>query len=167
MLLALDEKDQIRLNLDALKKFPHYKFVFPGTKSSDQKFIAFVEQSLPLEELINAADFVIALPEYRIIADCIANSSPLLFTIPEGTPVHAPLLDAAHNHCTSVFLNNEDFFQGNWREALLYLEDSPALDQNIRLDGAAVAARKIDDFLKSTTLHSSRRNVSAANPRKE
>ncbi|KAA3653678.1 MAG: hypothetical protein DWQ10_18235, partial [Calditrichaeota bacterium] len=119
------------------------------------------------EELVHAADFVVAMPEYHIVIDCITHRKPLIFTNRSDFPEEKNLVAGLYKYGNCVLLQEDDFFGGNWKEAFEFLAASPVPEDELDVEGAQFAAKKIDQLLRASQCQSSRRKVSAASPRNE
>ncbi|KAA3619975.1 MAG: hypothetical protein DWQ05_04415 [Calditrichaeota bacterium] len=167
VLVALRQADRARLNLNKLASMKNVSFVFSGEVESYSNFRTVAEDELPFAELINAVDFVVSKPGFGIVADCIAHNKPLLYTDRADFSECKVLMDGLQAYSNSVFISNDDFWAGNWQEALAYLHDMPWPDRTLAVNGDFIAAENIDEFLQRGMAQSSLRKVSAASPRSE
>lgn len=99
------------------------------------------------QDLVGSVDAVITKPGYGIIADCIANQAPMLYTARGRFAEYDVLVRETPRFLRCRYLSMEDFLAGRWRQGLDALVSSPAPPETIRTDGAAVVARLILDRL--------------------
>jgi hypothetical protein len=95
------------------------------------------------QDLLAACDVVMMKPGYGTVADCMANSVPMIYTSRVGFGEEAVLVDAMERCGRAVALPAEALFAGVIRPAI---ERALALETPwapMRLDGAAVIARRI------------------------
>ena len=99
------------------------------------------------EDLVGSVDAVITKPGYGIIADCIANKTPMLYTARGRFAEYEVLVRETPRFLRCRYLSMEDFLAGRWRQGLDALVGSPAPPEELRTDGAPVVARLILDRL--------------------
>ncbi len=167
VLIALREEDRKQLDLQHIAQIRDKHFIFSGAIERQPNFHSIDGDSLSFEDLINAVDFVVSKPGYGVVSDCIANTTPLLYTDRTDFRECDVLIAGLQAFSNSYFLEQKDFYGGNWRHAFEVLHETPWPDQQLVTDGDRVAAQKINDFLKDRPLHLSRRKISAARPRSE
>lgn len=92
------------------------------------------------EDIVAASDAVLTKPGYGIVADCLANRVPVIYTSRGEFPEYEALVEGLHAYGHAVYISHDDLFSGNWQPSLeAALGQTPAW-KPIRLDGAAVAA---------------------------
>lgn len=104
---------------------------------------------LPLsyEDVVAAVDGVITKPGYGIVADCLAHSTPIIYTDRGFFPEYDILVHEMAKQLTAVYLPSEDLYGGNWRSAIEELEKQPRAVASLPCNGAEVCARIIFDFI--------------------
>ncbi len=107
------------------------------------------EDRLPFVEVLNACDAVLSKPGYSIVAEAIANRTPLLY-VPRCHFVEDPvLIQGLNDYAVCEELSHAAFYAGDWQEALERLFNKPPVWPLIRCDGAAVVAERIVDGRKA------------------
>ncbi len=101
---------------------------------------AFVSSAFRYEDLVAAADVVVTKPGYRIISECVAANTAMLYTSRGQFREYDLLVRELPRYLRARFIAHDDLFAGRWRAALDALAAQPAAPETIRLDGAAVAA---------------------------
>jgi hypothetical protein len=95
------------------------------------------------EDLIRAADVVVAKPGYGIVSDAIANDAALLYTSRGHFVEYEVLVKEMPRYLRSQFIDQKDLLAGNWAPALERLLSLPKPATKPALDGARVAAAEI------------------------
>lgn len=99
------------------------------------------------EDLVAACDAVMTKPGYGIVADCIANGSPMIYTDRGRFAEYPCLVEGIRAALPNAFLSNEDLRGGRWDaaldEVLSRTRPAPLPD----CDGASVAADALGEFL--------------------
>jgi L-arabinokinase len=95
------------------------------------------------EDLVGACDAVMSKPGYGIVAECIANRTPLVYTSRGRFAEYPCLVDGIEKHLPHAFLTNDDLHAGRWAEALDRVLHRPRRVPSIAIDGAHVAARAL------------------------
>lgn len=92
------------------------------------------------EDLVGAADAVLTKPGYGIVAECVANRTPMIYT-PRGRFAEYPYLVAGiRRHLAHAEIGNDDLLAGRWAPALQQAWSSRALEPDVAVDGADAAA---------------------------
>ena len=76
-------------------------------------------------DAVAAVDGVITKPGYGIVSDCLANSTPIIYTERGIFPEYQVLVDEIEKNLTAVYLNPVDFYDGNWVNAIERICSSP------------------------------------------
>jgi len=102
---------------------------------------------LRYEDLVGAADAVVTKPGYGIVAECIANRTPIVYTPRVRFAEYACLVAGIRAHLAHAEIGNADLLAGRWRTALdtVWAQRMPA--PAVRVDGADVAADALLDCL--------------------
>jgi len=102
------------------------------------------------EDLLAASDAVLTKPGYGIVADCIANRVPMVYTS-RGRFAEYPILVAAiEAHLRSAYLSSDDLLAGRWERALDRVWSQTQSDTEVDASGARAAARilcELDSYL--------------------
>src|SRR5262249_47146461 len=92
------------------------------------------------EDLIAACDAVLTKPGYGIVADCLANGTPLIYTPRGQFAEYAVLVSGIEAHLPHAFISNADLYAGRWAAALEAGLAQPRRQVDIDANGAPVAA---------------------------
>lgn len=104
---------------------------------------------LPLsyEDVVAAVDGVITKPGYGIVADCLAHSTPIIYTDRGFFPEYDILVQEMSKELTTVYLSSEDLYAGRWKAAISELESKPRSESTIPCNGAEVCTDVILSYL--------------------
>jgi hypothetical protein len=97
-------------------------------------------------DVVAAADVVVTKPGYGIVTDAIAGRTRIVYTERGDFPEYPILVAEMPRYLPAVHASNAEVRAGRLGEAIRAVLDQPFPDPP-RLDGAAVAARRILDFL--------------------
>jgi hypothetical protein len=103
--------------------------------------------ALRYEDIVAAVDVVVSKPGYGIVSECVANGTPLLYTSRGRFAEYDVMLAEMPQMLRCRYIPREDLLAGRWRdgvEALLAQDEPP---ERPRVDGAAMAARAIQQLL--------------------
>jgi L-arabinokinase len=95
------------------------------------------------EDLVAACDAVMSKPGYGIVAECIANRTPLVYTWRGRFAEYPRLVEGIRAHLPNAFLSNEDLHAGRWQEALEQVLGQPRREPAIAIDGAGAVAAEL------------------------
>jgi L-arabinokinase len=102
---------------------------------------------LRYEDLVGAADAVLTKPGYGIVAECIANRTPIVYT-PRGRFAEYPVLvDGIRRHLAYAEIGNDDLLAGRWVESLEQAWSCVAPEPLVAVNGAQVAAAALSELL--------------------
>lgn len=116
---------------EAVKRLPYVHGL------SEQTLAA---SSARYEDLVAASDAVITKPGFGILGECIASSTPMLYTSRGDFREYDVLVNAMPQYLRSRFISQDDLFSGRWHNALTQLLAQPAPPDTLAPDGADVAA---------------------------
>lgn len=98
---------------------------------------------LSYADAVAAMDGVITKPGYGIVADCMANRTPVIYT-DRGVFAEYPILvEEIEQKLAGVYLSSQDLYAGRWESAIRRLESRSARLRQVRSDGAKVCAELI------------------------
>lgn len=100
------------------------------------------------EDLVGAADAVITKPGYGIVAECIANRTPIVYTPRGRFAEYDVLVDGIAAHLAHAVLAADDLRGGRWGAALEQAWARP-MPPPVASDGAAVVAELLDRFCQA------------------
>jgi L-arabinokinase len=99
------------------------------------------------EDLVGACDAVMTKPGYGIVAECIANRTPLVYTARGRFAEYDCLVAGIEAHLPNAFISNQDLRAGYWAAALEAVFAQPRRAATMRTDGAEVAAEVLAAML--------------------
>jgi hypothetical protein len=102
------------------------------------------------EDLVAACDAVMTKPGYGIVAECIANGTPIIYTSRGRFAEYACLVEGIEAHLPHAFISNEDLFAGRWMPALESILAQARLQPSVDTNGAAVAAEVLLEYLNGS-----------------
>ena len=92
------------------------------------------------EDLVGACDAVVTKPGYGIVAECIANATPLVYTARGRFAEYPCLVEGIEAHLPNAFISNADLQSGRLAPALASVFAQPRREATIAIDGGQVAA---------------------------
>ena len=103
--------------------------------------------ALRYEDIVAAVDVVVSKPGYGIVSECVANGTPLLYTSRGRFAEYDVMLAEMPRMLRCRYIPQEDLLAGRWRDGVeaLLAQDEPL--ERPRVDGAAMAARAIQQLL--------------------
>jgi L-arabinokinase len=102
---------------------------------------------LRYEDLVGAADVVMTKPGYGIVAECIANGTPMLYTPRGRFAEYDRLVPGIEAYLPHAVLDNDDLYAGRWTDALERVLAQPRPDATADVSGARTAADVLGEFL--------------------
>jgi hypothetical protein len=90
---------------------------------------------------------VMTKPGYGIVADCIANGTPMLYTERGRFAEYDCLVDGIKAHLPNAFISAADLQAGRWAPALDQVLAQARRVPAIPIDGADVAAKVLSSCL--------------------
>ncbi len=144
VLVALRKADLDMIDLQQLAKLTDYIFIFLHPVPHSPIFHSIAPNAFAFPNLVAASDVVATKPGYGIVAECLTNDTPMLYTSREGFLEYDVLAQGIEELKLGILLPPEDFFAGNWGELInRILENCPGDWSDHPVDGAEVAARII------------------------
>jgi hypothetical protein len=108
---------------------------------------AFRGSGFRYEDLVAAVDVVVTKPGYGIIAECIANERPMLYTSRGAFREYDLLVAEMRRYLRSSFITGEDLHAGRWRQALETAAAQPPARESMPTNGAQVAADAVLELI--------------------
>jgi len=99
------------------------------------------------EDLVGASDAVISKPGYGIVAECITNGTPIVYTARGRFAEYPCLVAGIEAHLPNAFISNDDLYAGRWAAALEHVFAQGRREPAIETDGADVAAQALLSFV--------------------
>lgn len=139
-----------RIDFNALNKLKDYFFLsfskIPLKNPENIKVLP--PRFIDHHHLLKVCDIVISKPGYGIVAECIANKKPLLYTSRGDFAEYPILTKGMKRYIPSLFIPRKDFHSGEWGS---YLNDillsQKKKREEMKCSGAKEAAKKILKFL--------------------
>lgn len=116
-----------------------------GCRRLDQS--ALTRAGLRYEDLVGAVDALIGKPGYGIVAECIANRTPMLYTPRGRFAEYECLVDGIRAHLAHAELSNADLYAGRWADALERVWSQAIPTPTIGIDGASVVSAVLDAMI--------------------
>jgi hypothetical protein len=110
---------------------------------------AIYDGRLRYEDLVRAVDVVVTKPGFGIVAECLANGTPVLYTSRGPFREYEVMVSEMPRFLRCEFLDIESLLAGHWREALDRLQRRPPPPEHPATNGAEVVAEMIRDRLMS------------------
>jgi L-arabinokinase len=95
------------------------------------------------EDIVAAADVVVSKPGYGIVSECAAHRTPLLYTSRGRFAEYDVMVTEMPKMVRCRYITQEDLMAGNWTESVTALMAQSDFPDDVRVDGAGVAAEKI------------------------
>jgi UDP:flavonoid glycosyltransferase YjiC (YdhE family) len=99
------------------------------------------------EDLVGACDAVMTKPGYGIVAECIANATPVVYTARGRFAEYPVLVEAIRAHLPNAFLAGADVRAGRWEKALEAVFSQPRRSPEVDTGGAEEAAEMLLDLI--------------------
>lgn len=107
----------------------------------------FIDTGFRYEDLVAAVDAVVSKPGFGIIAECIAAGTPLLYTSRGVFREYDLLVSEMPRFLRCQYIDQPALFAGTWSRALASLIGQPPAPEQMRTDGAHVAAAELSRVL--------------------
>jgi len=106
-------------DFENVKNFGDYFFVATFMlKTSFDNLLCLPGHDLIHEDLVAASDAVITKPGYGIVAECLINRTPILYTSRGDFTEYEELVKGLKRYANSLFIPNGDFLSGRWGDYL-------------------------------------------------
>ena len=142
------------LDLRALGDLREHTFVLTPPLSScvhepPGNVVCLGEPPADYVSLLAACDVVVTKPGYGIVADCLANHTPVLFTSRGPFREYAVLAEALAKLARARYIPRDDLISGNLGPHLEALEAEPNTWTDMPINGADVVADRILERLSA------------------
>ncbi len=126
-----------------------------------KNFRAVDRERMPFADVVASVDAVISKPGFGIVSECIVNRKPLIYADRSDFLEYAPLETGVRKYVKHVHIPAEQLYRGELRASLDALKQAPEPAHELDAGGAAIAARRITDFLPAVkkTSRSPRRGL--------
>ena len=145
VLLSFGGFDLGRLDLDGLARWPDYRFVLtsaPAGTKLPANVLCLDHSRVDYLALTAASDVVVTKPGYGIVADCLANQVPVLYTDRGPFREYSVLAEALERFGHARYVPQQDVRRGWLGPHLDALLARPGGWAPVPLDGAAVVAER-------------------------
>jgi hypothetical protein len=150
--LGLIGFSRLDLEEEAIRKIARYSrdYLFLTKDPLNWKSPVFrrVEVGVPFAELVCAADFVITKPGYGMVADCLSQGTPMIYSDRGEFPEYPILVEGIKSNLACCFMPSQDLYSGHWGPYLENIVNQPRRQPKVRVDGARVAAHRIFDWIE-------------------
>jgi len=147
VLLAFRTNDLKEVDFEKIESLQGFEFITLGLSKTYENCIDIPANFIRFPNLLDACDAAISKPGYGLVAEIIANQTPLLYTSRTDFVEYEVLVQGLKEFAVAKELPREDFFAGNWQEHLEALLQKPANWKQIELNGAEIAAVIISTIL--------------------
>jgi hypothetical protein len=96
------------------------------------------------QDLVAAADVVVSKPGYGIVSECVANRTALLYTSRGRFVEYDLFVEEMPRVLRCRYISQEDLLAGRWADGVDALLAQPPPPEKPRIDGAEVAAARLD-----------------------
>jgi UDP:flavonoid glycosyltransferase YjiC (YdhE family) len=155
VLLSFGGIDVSRLDLAALGRWERYVFLTPSsTTGSDlpPNVRPLPRAGVDYAALVAVCDAVVTKPGYGIVADCLANRAPVLYTDRGSFREYPVLADALERLGPARYVPSADVRRGWLGPHLDALLAQPRRWQPLRLDGAHTIADELARFVRDRSI---------------
>ena len=147
VLLGLRMSDLIDVDWRRVEALQDITFVAVSRDVTLQNCIHLQEADVQFVDVLNACDAVLSKPGYSMVAEVLANRTPIVY-VPRKDFVEDPvLINGLKDFGVCEELSQQDFYAGQWQETFLKLFTKPPTWQPIRTDGADMIAARILDSI--------------------
>lgn len=139
-----------QIDFNSLTKLKNYFFLsFSNTPLKNPKNIKVLPpRFIDHHHLLKVCDIVVSKPGYGIVAECIVNKKPLLYTSRGDFAEYSILTKGMKRYIPNLFIPRDDFHSGQWDSYLNnILENQKRKREEMKCCGAGEAAKKILRFL--------------------
>ena len=146
-LVAFRANDLKGVDMNALQSLHDFMFVTLGLWKEYENCINLPADAMHFYDLLNACDVVISKPGYGLVAEVVANRTPVLYTSRDDFAEYEVLVKGLKEFAVCRFLSRDNFLSGNWAESLGALLNQPVHWKPVDLDGADSAANEVLNLL--------------------
>jgi L-arabinokinase len=148
VLIALRQDDLKLIDLNRLKQFKNFTFLFFNKDYAiHENFLQIPQDFIPFQEIVQTADIVVSKLGYGIVSECFANQTPLLFTNRFDFREYEVLKKGLTEQGRGLYVPLADFLAGNWESYIQEMLNYPVINSSIPINGAEVVVKTIREFL--------------------
>jgi hypothetical protein len=151
VLLSFGGIEVSRLDLAALGRWERYVFLTPSSTTASNlppNVRQLPRAGVDYAALVAACDAVVTKPGYGIVADCLANRAPVLYTDRGPFREYPVLADALERLGPARYVPSPDIRRGWVGPHLDALLSEPRSWQPLRLNGASAIADELARFVR-------------------
>jgi L-arabinokinase len=134
--------------LDGLAQLTGWVFLAEPVLADGHPQLRPLPPGVAYPDLVNAADVVITKPGYGIVAECLAHSTPVIYTSRGNFREEALLVAGLQRYGRAVAIDNQQLRRGDFKKALEMLLLLPQPAEALATNGAEVAADHLAGLLK-------------------
>ncbi len=143
----LDLQDQAIRKITQM--FPGYQFLIKYPLNWKSPVFRRVEEAeASFIDLVCAVDFVITKPGYGMVADCLAQGTPMIYSDRGEFSEYPILVEGIKRYLSCCYMPKEALYSGDWEPYLQTICRQPRPQPNLRIDGAQVAAQQIVEWME-------------------
>lgn len=142
---TLEWGEEALRNVDEIEGYEF--FTVRPLEWAGRKIHAIDREVIPFSDVVASVDAVLSKPGYGILSDCLANRKPLVYAERTDFGEYSILEAAIRRYLRHVHIPAERLYRGELSEALRSIEESPEPRETLPLGGAAIAARRLLEFL--------------------
>ncbi|NLP12673.1 hypothetical protein GX408_19900 [bacterium] len=148
ILLGLRQADISHVPAAALTQLTDWHFITTSPALQAGTITCIPEGRLPFQDMVRGCDVILSKPGYSMVAEVIANQTPLVYVTRNDFCEDPILRQALNRYAVCEEMSMEDFNAGHWQEALQKIAAKPALWPFIANHGAETAAERILEYVK-------------------
>ena len=105
---------------EKLETLEEFHFLSFSKEHDDFKNMSWIDSTLwHHQDLVKSVDAVVTKPGYGIVAECMANQTPMVYADRDHFLEYAKLVEGIKEWKGGVFLNRSNLLNGDWESALL------------------------------------------------
>ena len=136
--------------LDNVESLTDYEFFTVLPLAWQRKNIHTIDRvRVPFADVLASVDGVVSKPGFGIVSECVVNRKPLLYIDRPDFPECRILVEAIQKYLKQQEIPSVCLYRGELGDSLESLWDQPEPVMTMANGGAAIAARRIADFLFS------------------
>jgi L-arabinokinase len=136
--------------LDNVESLTDYEFFTVRPLAWHRKNIHTIDRvQIPFADVLASVDGVVSKPGFGIVSECVVNRKPLLYIDRPDFPECRILVEAIQKYLKQQEIPSGCLYRGELGDSLESLWDQPEPVTTMANGGAAIAARRIADFLLS------------------
>jgi len=136
------------LPIAALQTMTDYQFLIDGPISDVSGHVRSLgEIPSTFDEIFAVADIIVTKPGYATIIEAVASRKPVVYVRRYNFADENGLVEYLHCYGRGYELQREDFFSGNWQDALHEVSQLPQSPVKVPSSGAKQVADIMEGYL--------------------